>query len=219
MKKRIKFYSERTDLDLIKPLPASRFTPEWFRKMPGVIGGVETVKKCVPVLDALTSGYIICLSVDAIWDSKNQNFVSQSEDEVNSDHDASQTQYVHIDKSFNPQPHKWINHWYIKTPKGYSTLFIHPLNREDLPFKSFTGIVDTDKHPLPVNFPFVLKEGFEGVIPAGTPIIQIIPFKRDEWDSSVIDTGDSYKYPHAVDNMNPPFNWYKRKFWTKKVYR
>ena len=219
MKKKIKFYSTRTDLNLLTPLPASRFTPNWFRKMPGVIDGVASVKKWIPVLDALNSGYIIPLPVDAIWDSTNKNFVSQSDDKINSDHDASQTEYVEIDNSFNPQPHKWINHWYIKTPKGYSTLFIHPLNRDDLPFKSFTGVVDTDKHPLPINFPFVLKEGFEGVIPAGTPIIQLIPFKRDDWESNVIDTGDSYQYPHPVDNMNPPFNWYKRKFWVKKVYR
>lgn len=219
MKKKIKFHSTRTDVALLRPQPASRFVPDWFRRMPGVDSGIETVKKCVPVLDALTAGYIIPLSVDAIWDDKNKVFISQSESKINSDHDASQTRHVQIADGFDPQPHKWINDWFIKTPKGYSTLFIHPLNRDDLPFKSFTGIVDTDTHPLPVNFPFILKEGFTGVIPAGTPIIQAIPFKRDDWDSIVIDEGDSYHYPHPVDNMNPPFNWYKRKFWTKKVYR
>lgn len=218
MKKKIKFHSERTDLALLKPLPASRFIPEWYRKMPGVDGGVETVKKCIPVLDALTSGYVIQLSADVWWDRESKVFISQSEEKVNSDHDALQTKYVELAPGFDSQPHKWINNWHIKTPKGYSTLFIHPLNRDDLPFKSFTGVVDTDTHPLPVNFPFVLRDDFEGLIPAGTPIIQVIPFKRDDWDSVVIDTGDSYKYPHAIDNMNPPFNWYKRKFWTKKVY-
>lgn len=217
--KKIKFHSSRTELDLPKPMPASRFVPEWYRQMPGVDEGIETVKKCIPVLDALTSGYIITLSADAIWDETNKVFISQTHDKINSDHHAIQTKFVAIGDSFNPQPHKWINHWHIKTPKGYSILFIHPLNRDDLPFKSFTGIVDTDSHPLPVNFPFVLKEGFTGVIPAGTPIIQVIPFKRDKWQASIVDTGDGHRYIHSSDNMDPPFNWYKRKFWTKKVYR
>lgn len=219
VKKKIKFYSDRTDLDLLKPMPASRFIPDWYRRMPGVEEGIETVKKCIPVLDAFTAGYIIRLSADAWWDDEHKMFISQTDDKINSDHAAVQTKHVEIPEGFDPQPHKWINNWFIKTPKGYSTLFIHPLNRDDLPFKSFTGIVDTDTHPLPVNFPFILKENFKGVIPAGTPIIQVIPFKRDDWDSTVIDTGESYRYPHAVDNMNPPFNWYKRKFWKKKVYR
>ena len=216
--KKIKFHSERTELDLLKPMPTSRFMPEWYRKMPGVEDGIETVKKCIPVLDALTSGYIIPLSFDAVWDDKNKIFITQTEDKVNSDHNAVQTKFVEIADGFDPQPHKWINHWFVKTPKGYSTLFVHPLNRDDLPFKSFTGIVDTDKHPMPVNFPFVLKEGFTGIIPAGTPMIQAIPFKRDKWTSEIIDTGESYYYPHSADNMDPPFSWYKRKFWNKKIF-
>lgn len=218
MKKTIKFYSERTDLDLLKPTPASRNIPDWYRKMPGVIDGIETVKKCIPVLDALTAGYIIPLMADVVWDEVSNDFISQSIEKINSDHMKSQTEYVEIEEGFDAQPHKWINHWFIKTPKGYSTLFIHPLNRQDLPFRSFTGIVDTDKHPMPVNFPFVLREGFEGTIEAGTPIIQAIPFKRDDWNSEIHDTGESYSYPYSSDNMNPPFAWYKRKFWSRKLY-
>jgi hypothetical protein len=217
--KKIKFHSERPDLDLPRPIPASRVVPEWYRQMPGVDEGIETVKKCIPILDALTTGYVIPLSVDAVWDEKSKTFASQAHDKVNSDHNAIQTKFVQLGEGFDSQPHKWINHWHVKTPKGYSTLFIHPLNRDDLPFKSFTGIVDTDKHPLPVNFPFVLKSDFTGTIPAGTPIIQAIPFKRDDWESIILDTGDPYYYPHSSDNMDPPFNWYKRKFWNKKVYR
>lgn len=218
MKKTIKFYSERTDLDLLKPTPASRNVPDWYRQMPGVIDGVETVKKCIPVLDALTAGYMIPLMADVTWDENTNDFISQSIEKINSDHMKSQTEHVEIEEGFNSQPHKWINHWFIKTPKGYSTLFIHPLNRQDLPFRSFTGIVDTDKHPMPVNFPFVLREGFEGTIPAGTPVIQAIPFKRDDWNSEIHDTGESYSYPYSSDNLNPPFAWYKRKWWSRKLY-
>ena len=54
-----------------------------------------------------------------------------------------------------------------------------------MPFHSFSGIVDTDKHPVPVNFPFVVKKDFEGVIPAGTPIAQFIFLKRDTLEYEV----------------------------------
>ena len=39
---------------------------------------------------------------------------------------------------------KFISTWCIQTPKGFSSLHMHPLGRFDLPFYSFHGIVDTD---------------------------------------------------------------------------
>lgn len=216
--KKIKFFSSKTDLEILKPLPTSKVIPEWYRKMPRTANKVQTVKTCVPVLDALTAGYVIPLPAAVAWDEGSKTFLSQAKFEVNSDHFASQTEDVVIPEEFDPQPHKWINNWYIKTPPGYSTLFIHPMNRLDLPFYSFGGIVDTDKHPLVINFPFVWRKGFKGVVPAGTPIIQAIPFKRDDWSSEVVDTGKSYSYEKEYEAMMPPFAWYKRKAWTRKRY-
>lgn len=216
--KKIKFFSSRTDLEILKPLPTSKVVPEWYRKMPRVVETVQTVKTCVPVLDAFTAGYVIPLSATVGWDENSKRFLSQAKFEINSDHYASQTQDVVIPEEFDPQPHKWINYWFIKTPPGYSTLFIHPMNRQDLPFYSFSGIVDTDKHPLIINFPFVWRKDFKGVVPAGTPIIQAIPFKRDEWSSEVIDTGKPYSYAKEYEATLPPFAWYKRKSWTRKRY-
>jgi hypothetical protein len=106
----------------------------------------------------------------------------------------------------------------MKTPKGYSTFFVHPVNRLDLPFHSFSGLVDTDKFPVEVNFPFLIKKDFVGIIPAGTPIAQAIPVKRESWTSE-IDPSSSYELPAFVHTMhNPPFNFYKKHFWTRKKY-
>lgn len=217
--KKIIFKSDKPNLEILKPAPASKFVPEWFRTMLGVKDGIETVKKCVPFLDSLTVGYTIPLTADVVWDNDKKKFLSQANIEINSDHYITQSDNIPIPTEFDSQPHKWLNSWYIKTPKGYSTMFIHPLNRPDLPFYSFTGIVDTDKHPVIVNFPFVLRKDFSGVIPAGTPIIQAIPFKRDGWDSTVIDYGMPYVYDKEYEVDTPPYSWYKRKWWTKKVYR
>lgn len=216
--KKIKFYSDKTQFDILKPVPTSKAVPEWYRKMDGSHEGVPSVKKCIPVVDAITSGYVIPLPFDVKWDSNQQRFISQGKFEINSDHYPSQTKDIPLTDEFDPQPHKWINSWHIQTPPGYSTLFVHPLNRIDLPFFSFSGIVDTDKHPLVINFPFVWKKGFKGIVPAGTPIIQAIPFKRDDWESTVVDTGKSHEYPLQYEVEQPPFAWYKRKWWSRKRY-
>ena len=50
-----------------------------------------------------------------------------------------------------------------------------------MPIKTITGIIDTDSLKTFANSPFVIKEGFEGIIEKGTPMFQIIPFKRDSW--------------------------------------
>lgn len=217
--KNITFISDKPQLDILKPAPASRFVPEWYRTMPGVVDGIETVKKCIPVLDTLNLGYMIPLPADVMYEPESKQVFSNAIFPLNSDHLAVQTEQVVISEEFDPQPHKWINSWYIKTPKGYSTLFVHPMNRMDLPFYSFSGVVDTDKHPMIINFPFVIKSDFTGVIPAGTPIIQAIPFKRDSWDSKIIDEGKGYQYLDNAANQNAPLAWYKRTSWNKKIFR
>ena len=217
--KRIFFHSDKPQLDIIKPYPASKAIPEWFRTMPGVSNDkVATVKKCIPFLDSMTSGYIIALPVDVTWDDSAKMFKSASKFEVVSRHHPSQTEDVSLGAEFLEIPFKWINSFYVKTPRGYSCLFVHPLNREDLPFHSISGVVDTDKHPTIINFPFVMKKGFRGVIPVGTPLIQVIPFKRDDWSSTVKDTGEAFNYPLTHEIDAPPFNWYKRKWWSRKRY-
>jgi hypothetical protein len=216
--KKIKFFSSKTEVDLLKPFPASKAVPDWYRKMPRVIEGIQTVKTCVPVLDILTAGYMIPLPASVKWDEASKDFLSQTSFEINSDHYPTQTQGVPVSEEYDPQPHKWINYWFIKTPPGYSTLFIHPANRQDLPFYSFSGIVDTDKHSLVINFPFLWKKDFRGIVPAGTPMIQAIPFKRDDWTAEIIDTGRSYDSPESYLAMAPPFAWYKRTAWSKKRF-
>jgi hypothetical protein len=59
------------------------------------------------------------------------------------------------------------------------------MHRESV-FTILDGVVDTDKYTAPVNFPFVLNDWkFEGLIPAGTPVAQVIPFKRDSWEIEI----------------------------------
>lgn len=182
--------------NLDSPKPASQFVPDWYKNTESYIGGEKkpiqganssaTIKRCMPVFDAITAGYIITTPVDI--------FISQQKDEQGNKYPY--YEYPSLNAiQFHPieqaplHPHKgnhiiypkWINPWSIKTPKGYSVLIVQPFHRES-PFTILPGIVDTDAYTNPVNFPFVLNNiNYEGIIPAGTPVAQIIPFKRENW--------------------------------------
>jgi hypothetical protein len=80
---------------------------------------------------------------------------------------------------------KFNNFWTIETPAGYSLLFTHPFNRDDLPFTTIAGMVDTDSYTDNlINFPARWHDpNFSGVLPKGTPVAQCIPVKRELWTS------------------------------------
>jgi hypothetical protein len=115
---------------------------------------------------------------------------------------------------------KFINFWAIETPKGYSCLFVQPFHR-DSAFTILPGVVDTDKYVQPVNFPFVLNDiKWEGLIPAGTPIAQVIPFKREDWNME-IGTISNIEKSNQVHNLLKTkfFDSYKNQFRSGTTYK
>jgi hypothetical protein len=218
--KKIEFRPRSPQFDILPPKPATTFIPEWYKKTPIAKESVLTAKRCVPIIDAMGAGYIIPVPTDVIWDWEKQPkpYSDASKTEIVSMHHLSQTDQFELSEEYDPQPYKWVSHWHVKTPPGYSTLFVHPINRTDLPFFSFTGFVDTDTHPLIVNYPFFIKKGFKGVIPKGTPMIQAIPVKREDWSMSIEDENEPYEFLKEYEVTNAPFGWYKRKYWHKKKY-
>jgi hypothetical protein len=216
MKKIVKFKSVQPDLDIPHPTPAYKKIPEWYRTSKQSIDGIDTIKKCVPFLDSMTSGYTITLASDIYFNKGEIQDLAKIN--VVESHLDGQLGNLKIPSEYYKTVYKWTNFFITKTPKGYSTLFSHPLNRIDLPFYSFSGIVDTDKFPLETNFPFLIKKDFVGIIPAGTPIAQAIPVKRETWISKVEDS-EPYDRPAFSHTMhNPPFKFYKKNFWTRKNY-
>jgi hypothetical protein len=68
------------------------------------------------------------------------------------------------------------------------------------------------------NVPVFFSSSFEGVIPEGTPIMQIIPFKTENWvsekDLNIIEEGERN---HKISSRKA-FGWYKQNIWKKKTY-
>ena len=82
----------------------------------------------------------------------------------------------------------FINPWTIKTPPGYSSLITQPFNNINYPhpqIKTFTGLVNTDTYFNPVTYFFHVKAPFTGIIKKGTPLVQVVPIKREEWQHTV----------------------------------
>lgn len=76
---------------------------------------------------------------------------------------------------------KFHNYWTLRTPPGWSCLFLPPLNRHHPVFEILAGVVDTDLYCGRIHFPFVATapDGFH-VVEKGTPMVQVIPFRREE---------------------------------------
>jgi len=88
----------------------------------------------------------------------------------------------------------------------------------DLPFQTLSGIVDCDVHPNSVFVPFFLKKDFEGIIPAGTPIMQLLPFKRESWESSKGPVNKMARFSSDLVKRYAMHN-YRRLYWSKKSYK
>jgi hypothetical protein len=83
-----------------------------------------------------------------------------------------------------------------------------------------SGIVESDIWGLPVFTAFFLKRNFIGVIPKGTPIFQIVPIKRDSWESECIETDEALdRHELAAENRRSRlYGYYKQTAWRKKMF-
>jgi len=219
-----------------RPVPASKIIPNWYKDLDSYIGGEKrpdgnagttaTAKRCMPIFDAITGGYIISTHVD-LWVSqrpdeneKLQPYYEWANFGAISFHPKIQLPEHPNDTGHEFSYPKWNNTWAIQTPPGYSCLFISPLHRET-PIIALPAIVDTDMYNAPVNFPFVLRDPkMDGLIPAGTPIMQVIPFKRDEFQMEIGDSEDFKKQMATTTKLRTLFfDSYKRQYRQPKEYR
>lgn len=195
----IKFIElEEVGNGFVKPVPASKFIPSWYKqtsplKFMKKMGMKDmTIKKCIPVLDAFSTGYYIVNTHDLFYQVDEENGESTfsfSKEILGKNKPITMHPFEQIDKmelegEYYEYAYKLSNPYVIRTPPGYSCLFTQPPN-QILPFLTLTGVVDTDSHPLAVQFPFIMRKGFSGVIKANTPMVHIIPFKRDDWEMSI----------------------------------
>jgi len=228
----MKIISFSTELDILpeyKPIPASKLIPDWYKsaesyllgkKIPGgQANTTATIKKCMPVFDSMNLGYLLLLPADVYVSQKDGfPFYKWVNFDLISFHPVEQADKHPLNNGAAFA--KFVNPWAIKTPKGYSCLFVEPFHR-DLPFNVLGAVVDTDKYTAPVNIVFVLKDvNFTGLIPKGTPIAQIIPFKRNNWEMAIGKKSDFEEQFNVSRMLNTVFfDRYKTMFRTLKEYK
>jgi hypothetical protein len=196
------------------PKPASLFIPEWWKKMSLFtyednklrINNRQTnytAKKCVPMLDGMISGYIVTLWADVLVSTDDQLGYPNIDWRVSSPifevQPLEATKGIPTPEGYSPIVFKFLNQWRMKTPSGYSSIIIPFMGDPDPVFKPLPGIVDTDKYEQEITINGWIKKDFNGIIKKGTPLCQIIPFKREEsWESESL-KGDFYKSVYIQD--------------------
>ena len=207
------------------PQPASRFIPDEYKKLERHKNGdlhAPTVKTCMPFLDSMSMGYIIPFDQDYLVDPVEDDFVvTPANKQPNNFGYHDQTQLPEKwHKTTGKNAGKFGNKWLVKTPPGYSCLFIHPMNRLEERFKIIEGVVDTDTYISEINFPFILKKrDKQFLIKKGEPMVQVIPFKRESFKMW---SGFYMEKLHNKSNNLIMSKWidrYKSMFWKKKSFR
>jgi hypothetical protein len=220
MSKNINFRARsKTEFEVqLKPYPAVKQLPKWFTDakpyadLPGYPEDGKlhfrnrdfnaTYKKCVPLLDSLSSGYIVPLWTDVMVEQENGSplIFWKTVSDVFLLH-GPPSREIPAPIGYDQLVYKYLNCWIPQTPKGYSCLVVPPLGYNDLPFKAVPAVVDTDRSTLELVFPMWIKTGFEGIVEKGTPLVQIIPFKRDDWEST-FDYYENGEYKNVIEEKN-----------------
>ena len=207
----IEFKTDVKGLEKIAPVKQSKFfLPHWFKNMSDYIeqdavhekgkknyfgkkgttakkSTNGTVKRCRAIIDLISQGYIIPMWSDFLiqrdmetfeWDNKNFQYGIEF-------HTKEQIKGWNLKKTDFPEGIKFLNPWRIYTPKGYSVIFMTPTYQFEKRYTVLPGIVETDSYHH-VNFPAVWHTTKDTIIQRGTPFIQVIPFKRENFDLSVL---------------------------------
>ena len=229
--------SKEVEMVVPAPNPAKLYIPQWYKdaappateknykfQRPGVVGNLG-LKACVPLLDSITHGYIqeswtdiyFKVSVDGEYIL---DYSYPTGPRIIGHRDNNAGTHFKIPDGYYKNEFVWREPWIPKLPKGYSVLYINPLNNFDLPFLNVSGLVDADVfyHEFNGQNPFLLKKGFSGILPAGTPMYQMIFIKRSDWESKVHEYDEKTIAQLSNKIRRHMSNGYRKFFWQKKRF-
>jgi hypothetical protein len=220
------------------PVPAANSVPFWWKDADRYIkdpngepyinasgvGKVLSYKSCPAMLDTFTSGYMLRTPCDLdfyIKRGRTKVRIPVGFEDIVGEREPMEG--FQTPPGFDDRHFHWYLNWAPQVPKGYSTLYVQPLNHFDLPYVTVAGIIDSDKVTNSGLLPFFLKTGFEGVVPAGTPIVQIFPFKREDWEMEYKFYTPEEIFEQTRENSlkfrDPNGGVYKRDYWEKRKYK
>jgi hypothetical protein len=242
MNKKITFVSHQlynNENKALPPKPGKKQVPKWFvsaNKYWKEEGKEEVLrhqwgaeilgfKSCPALLDMFLNGYYLTTPCDILFYKDPQSNTLMAKTEPGYESFIGSREPMNgfaVPYGYEEHHFHWYPNWGVRLEKGYSAIFISPINRYDLPFISTAGIIDSDMLEIPGLVPFFLREGFSGVLPAGTPYVQIIPFKRENWKMD-LEYPEEQKMKEIKDTASNILRTsengqYKKHLWKKKVY-
>jgi|DEB0MinimDraft_10_1074344.scaffolds.fasta_scaffold26835_5 hypothetical protein len=190
------------------PQHANRFIPEWFKEMKlgnEMASFLEefhdvwtenafTAKKCPAIQDLMTEGIIIPLwgkmYMGHEYDDEgnplqtyygmttnkalNYNFFGSHFEKQVKGMDVGLADLGRMNKSIL----KLESPYKIIVPEGYNLLYVDPFYHFRKEIRLLEGLVEADKWGY-ITFPFSIQQK-EFILEAGTPLIQVIPYKREK---------------------------------------
>lgn len=200
--------------------------PNWFKESSSYMGDRNdkrllykrmTIKKCIPVFDYLSYGINLYMPfsifVEGTYPERQihaPGFGAESNYSLKhfcglGEHPEEQIQKFFVPSKFERRAFKMNFPYIIKTPKGYSSIYVQPQNElyENMYFPR--ALVNTDSYWNQVNFPFFLSKDFEGTIDAGSHFMSIFFVKRENTELLLKDYGSGKK--HFLPSREMTTNW------------
>lgn len=183
----ISFKSIRGNFAIQSPVIMARdYKPDWLRNQQGK----SKFQSCPGMVDYFGAGYLILAHVDIHIRANSEGVSIKLESLAPLAKEIEQALpfdfgmvagMAPIDKDVAKFAGKITLPWSIVAKKGFSGYAVPAVMHSNFLDKLFVypGVVDYDRFHT-VNFVFSPIEDCDIVIPAGTPLLQIIPFKRED---------------------------------------
>ena len=232
---KITFRCDPALIDLLpRPVPARSALPDWLRAMApraaSAVHGreIRTVKQCPPFVDAMRHGFMLVLPCDVTVAPGMQFSWNWPLPDLSVQGHPQAPLSFHVPEQIAGSPLargtrsalKFNSFWTIELEHGWSLLAMHPVNRDDLPFRTVTGIVDADRfNDVGINFPAVwLDEEFSGVLPRGLPIAQccVVPRVAPELAFEPMSDERIQGYAEVADRIMAGPGVYRKSFRDKQ---
>lgn len=166
------------------------------------------IKNCPAVFDYLSTGYVIrawdnfvIRNIDgSLYINWEKPFLGAASDDAIFSTHYTRDQMSGLcgeDEPLYGGLHKLLSPWFVKTPPGVSLYITNPSQYRDKRFTSVDGVIHPEEKPITLQWFFewnkelpmnVREEDFDiktQVIKKGTPLMVVIPFKRDKYTSKV----------------------------------
>jgi hypothetical protein len=217
-----------------EPVQSANNLPDWWKKQPGYVDGLSrdkgeyalTVKKCQAVFDAMTFGYYLKIPMDIFIDATGDKVVfklstPELDGQLLTHHIKEQILHYPVPDGYHDDVIRIHPMWIAETPPGFSCLFIQPMHSDNSPLFAIPGVIDTDRYPSDGYLSFFVKKGFSGLIKQGTPMVQVIPFQRNDWEANYLEDENSDDIIKVITtSVRTVFeNAYRVKFWSKKTFK